>query len=226
VIGPVAVSLRRAFRPRGAAAREFPGTVQYWETRYAGGGDSGAGSYSRLATFKAEVINAFVERHGIASVIELGCGDGNQLTLARYGRYVGFDVAKSAIDRCRSMFRGDATKTFKLMSEYSGEHADLALSLDVVYHLVEDAVFDAYMRRLFDAAGKFVAIYSSNDATLNETLGSAPHVRHRRFSDWIELNASGWQLLQHVPNRYPYSPANPAETSCADFYFYARERGG
>jgi hypothetical protein len=220
------VSMRRALRPRGAASREFPGTQQYWEGRYARGGDSGAGSYSRLATFKAEVINAFVERHGVATVIELGCGDGNQLTLARYPRYLGFDVAKSAIDRCTSLFRGDATKAFKLMSEYSGERADLSLSLDVIYHLVEDAVFDAYMRRLFDTAAQFVAIYSSNDATLNATLGSAPHVRHRKFTDWIERNAPGWQLLQHVPNEYPYSPANPGETSCADFYFYGRERGG
>lgn len=224
-IGPILVFVRRAFKRRSVAQNEFPGTVQYWESRYAGGGTSGAGSYNRLAAFKAEVINGFVQQQGIATVIEFGCGDGNQLTLARYERYLGFDVAKSAIDKCNSLFRGDATKTFKLMTEYSGEKAELSLSLDVIYHLIEDPVFDAYMRRLFASAERFVVIYSSNDATLNETLRAASHVRHRRFSDWIDQIASDWKLLHHIRNRYPYSLANPAETSCADFYIYAKVSG-
>lgn len=221
-IGPVAVSVSRAFRRRSMTETEFPGSEQYWESRYASGGTSGAGSYSRLAAFKAEVINGFVEQHAIQSVIEFGCGDGNQLALARYPRYLGLDVAKTAIDKCKSMFRGDATKTFKLLEEYSDEQAELALSLDVIYHLIEDPVFDAYMRRLFQAATRLVAIYSSNDDELNRTIGAAPHVRHRRFSDWIDENAVDWELLHHIPNRYPYSLANPAETSCADFYIYGK----
>jgi hypothetical protein len=222
VIGPIAVSVRRAFRPRSVAQHEFLSTVQYWETRYASGDHSGTGSYGRLAAFKAEVINRFVEQHGIATVIEFGCGDGNQLRLARYKRYLGFDVAKTAIDKCESIFRSDATKTFKLMTEYSGEKADLSLSLDVIYHLIEDPVFDAYMRQLFESAEKFVVIYSSNDEIMNATIGTAPHVRHRRFSAWIDKNAVGWKLLYHIPNRYPYSQANPAGTSCADFHIYAK----
>lgn len=221
-IGPILVSVRRAFALRSVAQHEFLSTAQYWETRYAKGDHSGTGSYGRLAAFKAEVINGFVEQHGIATVIEFGCGDGHQLRLARYQRYLGFDVAKSAIDKCQSIFRGDAMKTFKLMTEYSGEKADLSLSLDVIYHLVEDQVFVAYMRRLFESAEKFVVIYSSNDETFNETIGTAPHVRHRKFSDWIDKNAVDWKLLHHIPNRNPYSPANPAGTSCADFYIYGR----
>jgi len=33
------------------------------------------------------------------------------------------------------------------MSQYRGERADLALSLDVIYHLVEDRVFETTCER-------------------------------------------------------------------------------
>jgi Methionine biosynthesis protein MetW len=55
----------------------------YWESRYRAGGTSGAGSYGLLAAFKADFINAFVTDNGIASVLDLGCGDGNLLSLLR-----------------------------------------------------------------------------------------------------------------------------------------------
>ena len=120
----------------------FPGSRQYWENRYSVDGNSGVGSYGKFAAFKAEVINAFVTTRGVQSIIECGCGDGNQLMLARYPTDVGYDVSDMVVHQCRTSFAGDATKTFALMSQYRGERADLALSLDVIYHLVEDRVFE------------------------------------------------------------------------------------
>ena len=49
---------------------------------YASGGSSGPGSYGRLAAGKADFLNRFVEDHQIKTVLEIGCGDGNQLSLA------------------------------------------------------------------------------------------------------------------------------------------------
>jgi hypothetical protein len=95
---------------------------------------------------------------------------------------------------------------------------DLVISLDVIYHLVEDEVFGAYMRSLFASAGRFVVIYSSNKIEPSEV----PHVRHRPFTDWIEANEPEWRQTEHLPNKYPYDPARPAETSFADFYFFER----
>src|SRR5215207_6091130 len=62
----------------------FHGSEDYWITRYATGGNSGAGSYNKLAEYKAEVLNDFVKRHNVESVIEYGCGDGNQLKLTLF----------------------------------------------------------------------------------------------------------------------------------------------
>jgi hypothetical protein len=196
--------------------RNFPGSKAYWERRYANGGNSGAGSYNRLADFKAEILNNFVKDNNIHTVIEFGCGDGNQLSLARYPRYTGFDVSETAVTLCKSRFKSDAAKSFFLLSEYTDAHkAELVLSLDVLYHLVEDTIFEDYMERLFRASTKFVIIYACDtDGQQNY------HVRQRRFTEYIKKKIKGWRLLEHIPNRYPYDKNDPEHTSWSDFYIY------
>lgn len=49
------------------------------------GGNSGAGSYNKIAAFKAEIVNAFVVSNGVQHVFELGFGDGQQLSMAKSG---------------------------------------------------------------------------------------------------------------------------------------------
>jgi hypothetical protein len=197
----------------------FTGSEAYWEQRYAAGGHSGVGSSGKFAVFKAEIINAFVADHGITSIIEFGCGDGGQLTLGAYPSYLGFDVSETAIALCRERFPADRTKTFRLMKDYGGERAQLVLSLDVLYHLVEDHIFDAYMARLFAAAERYVIIYASN----RESGARRPdsHVRHRQFTDWIAAHVAGWRMLGHIPNRFP-SSGDHREGSLADFYLYEK----
>jgi len=198
--------------------RPFPGSEKYWVDLYAAGGNSGDGSFGKLAEFKAEVLNGFVREKGIRSVIEYGCGDGNQLGLAKYPSYLGFDVSLKAIEMCRKLFNNDPSKTFKLMKEYSGEKAQLTLSLDVVYHLIEDEVFEDYMRRLFASAEDYVIIYSSNRERSEE---DSAHERSRKFTDWVEVNQPGWRLFRHIPNKYPYTGDNRTG-SLADFFIYER----
>ncbi len=197
---------------------DFRNSSFYWDQRYKAGGNSGAGSYGRLAEFKASFLNGFVEQYSIGSVIEFGCGDGAQLGLARYPNYTGVDVSPKAVEICRGRFALDASKKFLRLSEVAQQDvADLSLSLDVIYHLVEDAVFDAYMRQLFASARQFVIVYASN----MDQDWPAKHVRHRRFTRWVEENEPGWSLRSTLKNAYPFDPANPKETSFADFYVFA-----
>jgi hypothetical protein len=132
---------------------------------------------------------------------------------------MGFDVSDAAVTACRDQFRDDRGKEFRLMHEYKGEKADLALSLDVIYHLVEDPVYEAYMATLFSASDRYVIIYSSDSDDNRAHVGS--HIRHRRFSEWISANARGWKIVGHIPNKYPYH-GDHREGSFADFYFYER----
>jgi hypothetical protein len=85
--------------------------------------------------------------------------------------------------------------------------------------LVEDAVFEVYMRQLCDVATRFVIIYSSD----LDARTALPHVRHRRFTDWLRQNRPEFQLVNEVPNPFPFDPEDPDNTSFADFYVFERE---
>jgi hypothetical protein len=202
----------------GGAPR-FNNSADYWENRYRAGGHSGAGSYNRLAAFKAEVLNDFVARNSIRSVIEFGVGDGAQLRLANYPSYIGVDISETVVRATREKFAADKSVTILHTSEVAAQYrADLALSLDVIYHLVEDETFDAYMRQLFAAATKYVVVYASDF----DSDWPNPHVRHRRFTRWVEASQADYTLTETIENRYPYSEKDPDNTSFANFYIFSK----
>lgn len=156
----------------------------------------------------------------VDSVIEFGCGDGNQLTLANYPSYIGYDISQKAVDICKQKFRTDRSKCFKLVQDYNGEKAQLTLSLDVIFHLVEDQVFEQYMMRLFLASTDYVIIYSSNCE--NNNYDTPPHIRHRYFLAWVESEMPQWRLKIHMPNKYPYT-GDSRNSSFSDFYIFQKQ---
>lgn len=219
VLSEVEGYLFPAQQPTNSQAENFS-SANYWEERYAKAGNSGAGSYGRLARFKAEVLNEFVATHKVRSVIEFGHGDGNQLVLAKYPQYLGFDVSETAVTICENKFSEDKTKEFRLMNDYRGEKAEVTLSLDVIYHLIEDGVFESYMKTLFAASTKYVIVYASNKT--NEQW--VKHVKHRKFTDWVEKNEKDFKLLQFIPNKYPATDnSDNPNASFADFYIFGHK---
>jgi hypothetical protein len=194
----------------------FAGSGNYWDKRYQKGRDSGEGSYGELALFKAKVLNEFVREKGVRSVIEFGSGDGNQLKMSEYPAYTGVDVSPVAVQMAQQTFQQDNSKKFLTTEEYQGESAELALSLDVIYHLVEDSVFKAYMERLFQASTKYVVIYSSNCSGL---MTDSPHVRHREFTMWVKQKFPSASAPEVVKNPFPIG-LRTNETSFAHFFIY------
>lgn len=195
-------------------------SAEYWEQRYKSNGTSGEGSYNHFADFKADFLNKFVETAEVNLVIEFGCGDGNQLLLAKYPNYVGFDVSQSSIEQCKNIFSNDKTKEFYLCTENVQQKGDLSLSLDVIYHLIEDNVYYSYMEQLFKSSLKWVIVYSSN-SNGNDSFQSI-HVKHRRFTDWVQDYAPNFKLVQHVPNKYP-SSVYGEKGSFAEFFVFKKQ---
>jgi SAM-dependent methyltransferase len=200
--------------------RFFAGSVRYWERRYAKGGNSGSGSTGALAEFKAKTLNEFVSERQVSSVVEFGCGDGQQLALYSFPRYTGLDVSREALARCIERFAGRRDMGFLLYDTRCFEdahdliRADMAISIDVIYHLVEDEIYVKYMRHLFGAAERFVVIYSTNCESR-----AHGHVRNREFLGDVERMA-GWRL-SHIA-RNPFAPGSGAAPRAADFYFFER----
>lgn len=196
-------------------------SAKYWEERYAKGGTSGVGSYGQLARFKGRVIRDFIKENNIRVVGDFGCGDGNQIRDFDSVYYFGFDVSKTALELCEKKFGDDIKKVFflypKEMKLFMPRTFQLTLSLDVIYHLIEDRVYNRYMEDLFSYSSDWVIIYSGNTDVQGEPQSS--HVKHRKFTDWVEKNARGWKLVEKIDNEFPYDKKS-GKGSLADFYIF------
>jgi hypothetical protein len=194
-------------------------SASYWERRYVDGGNSGDGSYGRLALFKATFLNAFISENNIHTSIEFGCGDGHQLSLIQYPKYLGLDVSATIIRSCADKFKEDPAKSFLLYDTNAFFNrqfifADLTLSLDVIYHIVEEPLFKKYLEDLFAASTKYVIIFSTNFDKA-ETV----HVFHRQFLKYVQQSIPGFELVTKVSNPYPGTGEQESE---ADFFIFKR----
>jgi SAM-dependent methyltransferase len=213
------MGLIRSMLGRIAPLFGFRGSRHYWETRYRIGGHSGVGSRGRSAQYKADVLNRFIAAHEVGSAIEFGCGDGYQLAMLELQRYLGIDVSPTIIEHCRKTFAGDPRKTFLLADDYRGETADLALSLDVIYHLVEDEVYEQYLSRLFAAGTRFVVVYATSSEM---TATGTPHVRHRDVSTDVARRFPGFVRMHDEEAALP-PPVGFDRGLPIHFILYARQ---
>jgi SAM-dependent methyltransferase len=192
---------------------------EYWERRYQRGGNSGSGSYNRLASYKNQFLNAFTKNHNIDSIVELGCGDGNQLINASYKEYHGYDVSATIIEKCRSLFSTDDTKTFYTGDVDALPLCDLSMSLDVVYHLTEDEVYFRYLATLFAKARRFVVIYGNDIA---RPYRAGRHVKLRDVPGDILALFPEWELVEFDRNPYYSDEGRSPDRSWANFFVYRR----
>jgi len=97
--------------------------------------------------------------------------------------------------------------------------APLTMSIDVIFHLVEDDVFENYMKTLCGASSDLVLIYSSND---NKESGVS-HIKHRKYTDWINQNRPEFSLIEEMANPYPYTTGSDEKiTSFASFKLFKK----
>jgi SAM-dependent methyltransferase len=195
-------------------------SVTYWKNRYRNGGNSGSGSYGKLAEFKANSFNRFVEENDISSCIEYGCGDGNQLSLMKIDKYLGLDVSPDTIEAIAKKFEGDFGKEFETYDPIKFEifdryTADISISMDVILHLIEESRYLDYLRNLFNSSNRFVGIF--NTATDEQPAKMAIHNRFRDHRKWITKHATDFQ-----PIACDLTPGNLGYPSDTGFYYYKK----
>lgn len=157
--------------------------MSYWERRYRKGGNSGAGSRGAEAEEKARLVSKAVAEHGVTSLLDVGCGDGYVASLLRLGEclYVGVDPSPSALKLARE---ANPSKTFAVL-EGDRLPMDAHLSMDVIFHLVDEQDYRRHLDLVFSAR-RFAMVYATNF-----DYAGAPHVRHRR---WLPDVPAGWVL--------------------------------
>jgi len=188
----------------------FVDSKTYWNNRYSHDGTSGDGSYGFEASYKSKYINSFLTKNEVNSVVEFGCGDGNQLRGINYSNYLGVDISKDIIELCKYKYKKDETKQFILLEHFKEAQFDLSLSLDVIYHLVEDENFYQHINKVFISSSKYVIIFSTN---FDDLMYNFSHVRNRKFTDYIEENFSDFELIDTDINK---------NKNRASFYVYKK----
>ena len=170
-------------------------TANFWNERYKSGGNSGTGSYGRAADWKAEYVNNVLLEYNVRSILDFGCGDGNQLSLLNLNgiQYTGLDVSTHILEQNTRKF---PQHTFKTFDPALKDRADLCLSMEVIFHLMTDEEYNSYMFKLQEAADKLILIFSSYD----ENGPKFPHVRHHDFRKDIGAN---FKLINQKPYPFP-----------------------
>jgi hypothetical protein len=130
------------------------------------------------------------------------------------------DVSSTIVASCKEKFKSDSNKRFihykpgDFVSDDSTK-SDLALSLDVLYHIVEENNYFTHLKDLFSLGKRFVIIYSTN-FYLEET----EHVLHRKFTEDVLRLFPDWMLVGHIKNPFP---GNGEQESMADFFVFEKK---
>lgn len=181
--------------------KDWKGANEYWNNRYKSGLDSGSGSYGQYADFKIKVVNDFIQEKKIESLFDYGCGDGNNMLKLNFiHKYVGYDISFSAVEICKLKFNNSWMSFTNNINEV--EPCDASLSMDVIFHLVDNEDFKHYMDYLFMKSKQYVIIFSTD---YNRPFIYSPHYRDRCFSDYVYKNFPEWRIYKVIdaPEYFP-----------------------
>jgi ubiquinone/menaquinone biosynthesis C-methylase UbiE len=191
--------------PSASAQKASFDYKRFWEENYERGGNSGSGSYGVLAAFKAEIINEFIAQNKVQTVMEYGCGDGNQLSYMNYPAYLGLDIAYSSIEQCIRKFKDDHSKSFQV---YRPSHfvnhafftAELVVCLDVLYHIIDEDDFQKTLDDIFTSATKYVILYTK--VTEDNPVSSVLTIRDRNIMEYLK-RYQDFRVSHKIEQRYP-----------------------
>lgn len=207
---------------------EFSTSSEFWEKTYRLGNTSGSGSYGRVAAFKAKTLNDFVARNNIKRVLDLGCGDGNQNALFDFPHYTGIDTSETIINKNKALYADTPHREF-FQNDCSDGGADthvyqpdLVVSLDVIFHLIEDELYNAYMNALFHSGNRY-AIAFTHKLPAGEPVPEtqSDHTKFRDVEGWAIENAPDFQLIDCLPNPYINADDGLGKSPCY-FYIFAK----
>ena len=186
----------------------------YWDRRYREGRTSGAGSEGEEGAYKARYVSELIRDHDIVSVIDWGCGDGQVLAHVNLSgaSYTGVDVSHTILALMRAKF--PPIHGYRFDTIYDGydfaEQRELALSMDVLFHLPDDVDYFGYLDNLFGSATRFVVIYATNYAGGR----TSRHVYRREFTPDIAERFPNWELT---------TVETPLREGLASFFVYEKK---
>ena len=188
--------------------------ARYWNERHLKHGDalSGPGCLGLSEAenahdyaVKSEVITSAIAASfgdiNTLSILDAGCGSGffAEVLVNAGARVTGVDFSAAAIESARSRVKNAQFEIAELDALPFDKQYDAVLSIDVLYHVVDDSKWKAAITGMIRACkpGGGVLIQEALDLT---DVGK--HVRWRTFSDYAAIAAashSSIEILKPVP---------------------------
>jgi len=196
--------------------------------RYARGGNSGGGSFGTNAEYKANVVNKIIQLEKVESVLEFGCGDGNQLTLFNFDYYTGLDISQTAISRCESMYTNHSKKKFLRIipgQDLQINKHDAVISLEVLMHITNENDFKWTLDQIFKFSAGIVIIQIPILPLVRYKKGS--HERYRNILPYLAKYLGEFDLVSlliHPSTSIEGRLRNEIGQMSSDFLVFKRKR--
>lgn len=193
--------------------------VVFWENRHAAldpwrsGGDLGLSVEENFEFYAirfgrlAELIRAHAGAERPLRILDAGCGRGHITDmLRRCGHDVtGLDASATAIAKAREAY-GDGFVVGELDSLRPPRLFDVVICLDVLFHILDDAVW----RRSVAAFARYAsaeALVILTDAFDEQRYNKGDYIVHRSASENDEaMAAAGFARVELVPYRFGHNP--------------------
>lgn len=176
----------------------------FWNHRYKTFPQIGSGPGSRgyAAVYKNEMIRGTIEKYGIRSILDIGCGDLCWLDdeIMKVCSYVGCDIAESIIERNASVQPAFSSSNFlvhDIVREPLTLTADLVVCFDVLIHQIELPNFRSALRNTLETVSKIGLI--SYLLPPSKRSSSPPVIPSNESPRARELDAEFAKLIANAP---------------------------
>ena len=186
---------------------------KYWDNWYKKGGTSGQGSEGELQIYKINYINNILNKFDCKNVFDFGCGDG---TLAKgiKSKYNGIDISNEAIEKCKKVCPQHQFNQGHF-EEQNIKGYDCVMCIDVLYHIMEDGVFEKTLENIFNSEAKIIILY---------TIQSKHIVEEKRYENvCINRRDLGKYLPKYYDKYELIEVKDPVGISAASFMVFKRK---
>jgi len=154
-------------RLRESRCRRFNNRL-FWDFRYAHDPElgSGLGSRGAVLAYKRELVRSFVNQLKPNSIVDIGCGDCEVSAELPDELYTGIDVSSVVVERNRVRFPRRRFMCGDFL-DIDLAPVDFVLCFDVLIHVSDADLYEAFVRRLVTEAGRcgLVSGYEENPNT-------------------------------------------------------------
>ena len=131
---------------------------EYWESRYACGGSSGAGSIGINREWKWQVITSFLPQ--IDQVIDVGCGDLSFWEGRCCPNYIGIDISETIINRNRKEKPEWTFFVSPAENFIHGIRSKCVFCFDLLFHIIDTHAFIKILNNICNYSTDYVFIYT------------------------------------------------------------------